>query len=341
MSQNRQFPHIVHADQSLRQAELIRRGRQTIATEADALMLMAEALDDSFAEAVEIILATKGRVVITGMGKSGHIARKIAATLASTGTPAIYLHPGEAAHGDLGMLVPTDTLMMLSFSGSTTELRPVLDYAKHLKCNIIGISAQRRSNVMNAAQVRLLLPLAPEACPANIAPTTSTTLMLALGDALALAVMSSRGVQREALMLLHPGGNIGARLSHVSDFMHSGDRLPLVQPAMPMKEVMIMMTTKSLGVAGVVDHTGRLIGVISDGDLRRNIDMLHSATAREIMTEYPKTVKEDCFLEDALAILTHNKITALFIVDQEGTDIPVGIIHIHDFTRLGFIQSTL
>jgi arabinose-5-phosphate isomerase len=322
-------------------SDYIKRGKQTLHTEANAIKLCAENLDGNFAQAVETVLHTKGRIVVTGMGKSGHIARKIAATMASTGTPAIYIHPGEAAHGDLGMLLPDDTLMMLSYSGSTTELKPVIDYAQHLQCKIICVSAQKLSAMMQAAHVKMLLPHAPEACPANIAPTTSTTMMLALGDALALAVMSSRGVNRDALMMLHPGGNIGSRLSTVGEIMHTGDRMPLVLPNAPMKDVVFAMTGKSLGIAGVVDHNGRLIGIISDGDLRRSIDKIHSSTAREVMTENPKTIAETCFAEDAIALMTHNKITALFVMSAEDEHMPVGVVHIHDFSRLGLIQANV
>jgi arabinose-5-phosphate isomerase len=308
-------------------------GREVIEIEARALAELAEALDDSFHQAVELILETKARVIVSGMGKSGHVGRKIAATLASTGTPALFVHPGEAAHGDLGMITRGDTLLMLSNSGTTPELRSVLQHAKLVGCPIIAVASKALSPLMQAADVRLTLPSVREACPANIAPTTSTTLTLALGDALAIAVMRVRGLTRERLRLLHPGGAIGGRLQPVEAIMHGGDALPLVAADTPMAEVIIEMTRKSFGIAGVI-RDGRLIGAITDGDLRRHSDNLLGGTAADVMTPSPKLVTEDMPCEDALALLQEHRITALFVTAHDDPQRPVGLVHIHDLARL-------
>ncbi len=318
-------------------ASIIGRGRAVIEIEAAALAQLSSLLDENFAYATEIILETRGRVIVTGMGKSGHIGRKLAATLASTGTPAIFVHPAEAAHGDLGMLIKGDTLLVLSNSGATSELKNIMRHAKMLNCPIIGVAAQLDSPVMHSADVRLLLPAAREACPANIAPTTSTVLMLALGDALAIAVMGIRGISREGLKALHPGGVIGTRLLPVDELMHPGDQMPLVPAAMPMREVVVAITQKSFGIAGVVDADGKLVGVITDGDLRRHVERLLMSTAADVMTTGPKTVPEGTYAEYALAIMNANRITALFVMRHDAPAIPAGLVHIHDFSRLGLI----
>lgn len=313
---------------------ILDHGREVLGVEAQALHLLHDALDEDFARAVELILATQGRVVVSGMGKSGHIARKMAATFASTGTPAIFVHPGEAAHGDLGMLLAGDLLVLLSNSGATPELHPITTYARSLGCPVVAISSQRHSPMAQVASAAIILPKVREACPANISPTTSTTLMLALGDALAVAAMTLRGITRDQLERLHPGGNIGLRLLPINDVMHVGERLPLVATTTPMREVLVIMTEKSLGIAGVIAGDGALVGTITDGDLRRNIDRLLNSTAGEVMTRNPKTVPDGTYAEDALAILTTNKITALFVMDHHRPDKPVGLVHIHDFNRL-------
>jgi arabinose-5-phosphate isomerase len=318
-------------------ASVIGRGRAVIEIEAAALAQLAVALDENFAAVTELILETHGRVIVTGMGKSGHIGRKLAATMASTGTPAIFVHPAEAAHGDLGMLMGGDTLLVLSNSGATSELKTIMRHAKTLKCPIIGIAAQPDSPVMHASDVQLVLPNAREACPANIAPTTSTVLMLALGDALAIAVMGVRGISREGLKALHPGGVIGTRLLPVNELMHRGDQMPLVAAAMPMREVVVAITQKSFGIAGVVDADGKMVGVITDGDLRRHVERLLMSTAADVMTTDPKTIPEGTYAEDALAIMNANKITSLFVMRHDAPEIPAGLVHIHDFSRLGLI----
>lgn len=314
---------------------ILEHGRAVLDLEAQSLVRLSLALDLEFAEAVELILRTSGRVVVSGMGKSGHVARKMAATFASTGTPAIFIHPGEAAHGDLGMLLADDLLVVLSNSGATPELRPIMHYADRLGCPIIGITSQRHSPMGQISTICLNLPQVREACPVNISPTTSTTLMLALGDALAVATMSMRGVSREQLERLHPGGAIGTRLLPVNEIMHSGEALPLVPRDLPMRDVLVTMTEKSLGIAGVVDDEGKLVGTITDGDLRRNIDRLLASNAGEVMTVKPKTIPDGTYAEDARAILAANRITSLFVMDHDAPEKPVGLVHIHDFSRLG------
>lgn len=318
-------------------SDMIARGRAVIEAEATALFELSSHLDDEFVRAAQLLVESSRRVIVSGMGKSGHIGRKIAATLSATGTPAIFVHPAEAAHGDLGMMTPGDLLMVISNSGATQELRTIMRHAKALRCPIIGIASQPDSPVMNASDIRLVLPRAREACPVNIAPTTSTTMMLALGDALAVAVMGVRGISRERLQLLHPGGVIGSRLMPVNDIMHTGDALPLVAADAAMRDVLLTMTEKSLGIAGVMDGDGRLVGVITDGDLRRHVDRLLISTAADVMTLGPKTVPEGTYAEDALAILNANKITALFVMHHDRPHHPVGLVHIHDFSRLGMI----
>ncbi|TVV74046.1 KpsF/GutQ family sugar-phosphate isomerase [Sphingomonas solaris] len=317
--------------------ELLRRGREVVDLEAAALAQLGASLDDTFVQAVSLLLEATGRIVVTGMGKSGHIARKVAATLASTRSPAIFVHPAEASHGDLGMLVPGDVLLAFTNSGGTPELRSIVAHAQALAVPVIGITSRRDAPVLRHADVTLVLPPAREACPANIAPTTSTVLMLALGDALAMATMHARGTSREGLQALHPGGSIGQRLTRVSAIMHLGETLPLVQQAMPMREVIVRMTSMSFGVAGVVDADGRLVGVITDGDLRRHIDELMDATAVEVMTRDPVTVTADTFAEDCVALMEQCRITSLFVTDVAAPGRPVGLVHVHDFLRLGTV----
>ena len=314
-------------------ATVLSIGREVIETEANALGQLIEGLDENFPRAVELLVATKQRVIVSGMGKSGHIARKIAATLASTGTPALFVHPAEAAHGDLGMIIPGDLLLILSNSGTTPELRAIIHHARNVGCPIIAMASQLTSPLMQSANVRLALPRTREACPVNIAPTTSTTLMLALGDALAVAAMRVRGLTREGIRLLHPGGAIGGRLQPVDSLMHSGDSLPLVAPDTPMAEVLIEMTRKSYGLAGVVQDEA-LIGVITDGDLRRHAATLIDGTAADVMTPDPKVIPEGTMCEDALALLQEHRITALFVTAHDAPERPVGLVHIHDFARL-------
>jgi arabinose-5-phosphate isomerase len=319
-------------------ADLIRRGSDVIVAEADALRLMAGRLDQGFTEACEAILAASGRVVVTGMGKSGHVARKWAATMAATGTPAIYVHPAEAAHGDLGMLIPGDVLIVISNSGNTGELRPFLCYAKTINVPVIGVASQPNSLVMQQASVKLSYPSVREACPSNVAPTTSTTMQLALGDALAMVLMDLRGFSLERMKKLHPGGTLGTRMTSVRDVMHSTPALPLVKEGESMQDVVSIMTSSGLGIAGVTDVAGRLAGVITDGDLRRNIHQLHVAKAASVMNDAPVTVEPHMLVDEVLKILNTNEITAAFVLEAEAAvnnRVPVGVVHVHDLLRLG------
>jgi arabinose-5-phosphate isomerase len=286
----------------------------------------------------DAILASRGRVVITGMGKSGHIGRKWAATMAATGTPAIYVHPGEAAHGDLGMLIRGDVLIVISNSGNTSELRAFLDYAKQIGVPVIGVASRLDSLVMRNADIRLCLPAAREACPANLAPTTSTTMQLALGDAIAMALIDLRGFTKDSMKALHPNGSLGLRMTPVRDIMHPSTRVPLVRHTTHMHDVILTMTSMGFGIAGVVDPAGRLIGAITDGDLRRHFEDLSASTAEEVMTADPVTVSANMLAEDALQLLNDNQITGAFVIEPDApvnTNVPVGIVHIHDFLRLG------
>ncbi|WP_324806706.1 KpsF/GutQ family sugar-phosphate isomerase [Sphingomonas sp. LY29] len=317
---------------------MLRRGAEVIAVEAEALQALAQSLDGTFVDACNTILSSTGRVVVTGMGKSGHIGRKWAATMAATGTPAIYVHPAEAAHGDLGMLIPGDVLIVISNSGNTSELRAFLSYAVSIGVKIIGVASRMESLVMQNADVRLLYPEAREACTVNIAPTTSTTMQLALGDAMALALMDSRGFSLDRMKVLHPGGSLGLRMTPVREVMHGPARMPLVDQATSMRDVILTMTSTGFGMAGVVDMAGRLVGVITDGDIRRHFDDLATAKAAEVMTADPITLCNDTIAEDALHLLNQNKITGAFVMDRRASvnaNVPIGFVHIHDFLRIG------
>lgn len=317
---------------------IIERGASVIRTEAAALEILAASLDETFIMACDAILGSRGRVVITGMGKSGHIARKWAATMAATGTPATYVHPAEAAHGDLGMLVRGDVLIVISNSGNTSELRAFLRYAREIEVTVIGVASRPASLVMQNSDIKLCLPAAREACHANIAPTTSTTMQLALGDALAMALMDLRGFSIDRMKALHPDGSLGLRLTPVREIMHPHGRIPLVPQWAPMHDVIVTMTSMGFGIAGVVDPAGRLVGVITDGDLRRHFEDLATATAAEVMTPDPIALTADMLAEEALKLLNDNKITGAFVIEPNApvnTNVPVGIVHIHDFLRLG------
>lgn len=318
--------------------DAITRARDVISAEIEGLDLLAQSLDSNFIAACDTILALRRQLVVTGMGKSGHIARKVAATFAATGTPAIYVHPGEAGHGDMGMLAAGDVLLVLSNSGNTAELRAIILYARRLGVPIIGVASRADSLVSELADITLLYPKVREACSANIAPTTSTTVQLALGDALALTVMDLRGVSRDELALLHPGGVIGMSLAPVTEVMQSGERVPLVTMSASMPQAISVITSGCVGVVGVVDATGALVGVITDGDLRRHFAVLTTATAADVMTPDPKVIPMTMLAGDALQFLNENRITAAFVVQQAGgagPQAPLGIIHIHDLLRHG------
>jgi len=306
-------------------------GRRVIEREADALQQLAASLDGPFAQAMAALLAVQGRVIVCGMGKSGHIARKIAATFASTGTPAHFVHPAEASHGDLGMLTKGDAALLLSNSGETPELADVIAHTKRFGIPLIGVAGRAGSTLLKQADVAILLPAAEEACDQGIVPTTSTTMTLALGDALAIALMEHRRFTPENFREFHPGGKLGARLARVRDLMHGGEALPLIAPQTPMSEALITITQKGFGVAGVVEN-GQLVGVITDGDLRRHMQGLLDLTAAEVMTKNPKSSSPDILAEEALTIMNDRKITTLFVTEN---NVLVGILHIHDCLRAG------
>jgi arabinose-5-phosphate isomerase len=295
--------------------------RRVITREAQALEMLSGTLGESFARAVDLILAAQGRVIVSGMGKSGHIARKIAATFASTGTPAQFVHPAEASHGDLGMVMRGDVVLVLSNSGETPELAAVVAHTRRFDIPLIGIAARAGSTLLRQSDVALLLPDAPEACDTGVVPTTSTTMTLALGDALAVVLMEHRQFTPEQFRVFHPGGMLGARLAKVRDLMHSD--MPLVRSGTPM------------AVVGVTDTDDYLIGVVTDGDLRRHMDGLLSLTADQVMTRAPRTIGPDALAEKAVAVMNEKKITCLFVVDPEGSRAAVGILHIHDCLRAG------
>jgi arabinose-5-phosphate isomerase len=294
---------------------------------------MGAALGARFAEAVALLQALKGRAIVSGMGKSGHVGQKIAATLSSTGTPAFFVHPGEASHGDLGMITPEDAVIALSWSGETVELTNLITYARRFGVPIVAITSRAESSLARAAQHALILPQATEACPHGLAPTTSSLMQLAIGDALAIALLEGKGFTAQDFKVFHPGGQLGANLKHVGDFMHTGARLPLTGPDTPMSEALVLMTEKSFGCLGVVDGDGKLIGILTDGDLRRNMgNGLLETKVSDVMTRAPKTIGPDELASAALNVLNTLKITALFVVEDER---PVGIVHIHDLLRLG------
>jgi arabinose-5-phosphate isomerase len=310
--------------------------RSVLATEAAGLRALAATLDERFDAAVGRLASASGRIVVSGMGKSGHVARKVAATLASTGTPALFVHPAEASHGDLGMIVGGDAVLALSNSGETAELADLVAHTRRFGLPLVAITARAESALATAADVALILPPAAEACPMGLAPTTSTTMQMALGDALAVALLTRRGFTAADFRQIHPGGKLGARLRRVRDLMHDGTAIPLAAADLPMHRALLLITEKHFGCLGVIDADGRLIGIVTDGDLRRAMgpDLL----AREVgsvMTDAPRTIGPDALAAEALhAMNAHQRpITALFVVDRDGK--PVGILHIHDLLRSG------
>jgi arabinose-5-phosphate isomerase len=308
-------------------------GRAILHDEARALDALADSLGDAFEKAVELIMDCLGKLIVSGLGKSGHVGRKIAATFASTGTTATFLHLAEAIHGDLGMAAKGDVAILISQSGETAELEPVIDHFQRAEIPIIAITGSSGSMLAEAATAALVLPHWAEVGPESVAPTTSTTMTLALGDALAMTVMRQKGFTRTDFGRLHPGGALGARLKPVSRLMHSGDALPLTREDSSMHDTVVEMSAKRLGVIGVTDAAGYLVGVITDGDLRRNIERGLDHSAAEFMTRNPKTIAADALVDDALTLFEEHKITALFVV-EEGSEgqgkRPVGVIHIHD-----------
>lgn len=310
-------------------------GRRVIGTEAAALALLADSLGNAFVRAVDLLMAVRGRVIVSGMGKSGHIARKIAATLASTGAPSFFVHPAEASHGDLGMITPADVVMLLSNSGETAELADLIAYTRRFAIPLIGVAGRADSTLLRAADVALVLPAAPEACAVGLAPTTSTTMTLALGDALAVTLMEQRRFTPEQFRGFHPGGKLGARLATVGQLMHGGADVPVIEPGASMGDALLVMSGKGFGVVGVLDAAGDLAGIVTDGDLRRNLDGLLGKRVDEVMTRNPRTIPSTALASEALGVMNGAKITSLFVTRPEAPRRPVGILHVHDCLRAG------
>lgn len=314
----------------------------TVRVEQAGLNALAHALEDpaglggAFAQAVAMLLDISGRVVVTGIGKSGHVARKIQATLASTGTPSFYVHPAEASHGDMGMLLPGDAILAFSNSGETTELGDIAAHARRTGQTLLAVTSKATSTLATTATLALTLPAMPEACPMGLAPTTSTLMQLAFGDALAVALLRQRGFTATEFGIFHPGGRLGARLRTVGELMHTGAAMPLTQPDTPMRDVIMEMTHKALGCVGIVGQNGTLAGLITDGDLRRALDQdLTTTLAKNIMNPRPLTINPDALAAEALQVMNARKrpVTALFVLDRAG--MPIGIVHLHDLVRAG------
>jgi arabinose-5-phosphate isomerase len=322
-------------DGAVDRGAIIAMGRRAIAIEAEALWALAHELGADFADAVALLMTTSGRIILCGLGKSGQIARKIAATFASTGTPGIFLHAGDAVHGELGTLVAGDTLVILSNSGDTREFGVIMRRAETLAVPIVAITSSPDAPVALNATVNLLLPPNPEACPYGRSPTTSTAMMLALGDALAVTMMQLRGAKAADLLALHPGGRLGLDLVAVENFMHRGDELPLAPPETPMGDILDLISARNLGIAGVVDAHQRLLGVITDGDIRRCGVDLGSRSAEQVMTRRPRTLVGGAMARDALTIMSEARITAVFVVSDALGGRVRGLVHIHDLLRLG------
>lgn len=306
--------------------------KKTLEIEANALNLLAENMPADFPAVVDLILETKGRVIVCGIGKSGHVGNKITATLASTGTPASFVHASEASHGDLGMITQQDVCILISNSGETRELHDAVAHTRRFNIPMVAISSRPDSTLMQAADYKLTLPDAAEACSIGMAPTTSTTMTMALGDALAVVLMRRRRFMPEQFKVFHPGGKLGAELATVAQLMHSGDDLPVVSADTPMPDVLLEMTSKGFGITGVLEN-GILIGVVSDGDLRRNMANLMGKNAGEVATKTPVTTTPSTLAAEVLSIMNTKKISAIFAVDDNAT--PVGLIHVHDLLRAG------
>jgi arabinose-5-phosphate isomerase len=320
-----------HADAAIQSA------LRTLDAEGSGIAAITAALQSDlrapFVAAADRIKNAKGRLIVTGLGKSGHIGRKIAATFASTGTPAFFVHAAEASHGDLGMITADDVILALSWSGEQPEMKNLITYAKRFRIPVIAISAERESSLAKAADVALTLPKAREACPHNLAPTTSSLMMLALGDALAIALLEGRGFTSVDFSVLHPGGKLGALLKYTRDLMHAGDSVPLKPLGTKMSDALVEMTSKGFGCVGITDARGHIAGIVTDGDLRRHMRSdLMTASVDEVMTKNPKTIGRDMLASEALEILNSSKITALIVTDAGK---PVGIVHLHDLLRAG------
>lgn len=310
---------------------------RTLEAEAGGVNALAAALrgalGEKFIAALDLIKKCPGRVIVTGMGKSGHIARKISSTLSSTGTPSFFVHPSEASHGDLGMITEGDVILALSWSGETAELKNLIDFSRRFRSPLIAVTAEAESTLGDAADVALVLPQAREACPHNLAPTTSSLMQLALGDAIAIALLESRGFTALDFGRLHPGGKLGALLKFARDVMHTGSGIPMAKLGTPMSQAIVEMSAKSLGCVGIADEGGRLVGIITDGDLRRHMrpDLL-DARVEDVMTRNPKTVRPDQLVSELIEMLNATKITSVFVVEA---GVPVGVVHLHDLLRTG------
>ncbi len=312
--------------------DLIETSRQVILEEAKALSQLAISLGNSFEKAIELIEKTQGRLIVSGLGKSGHVGRKMAATFASTGQPSYFVHAGEANHGDLGMITQGDTLILISYSGEAQEMTAIIDYARRFSIPIICITGKGESTLARLSNVALVLPNAPEACPNGLAPTTSSTMTLALGDALAVTLLKRRGFSKNDFKIFHPGGNLGQQLRKVEDFMHTGQKIPLATPHHLMSDCLVLMTSGGFGCLGIVDEENHLVGVITDGDLRRHMNpQLLNQKAQDIMTQNPITMEPTMLMSDALALFQEKAITSVFIVDENKK--VKGILHIHDCLR--------
>ncbi|WP_300032888.1 KpsF/GutQ family sugar-phosphate isomerase [uncultured Roseobacter sp.] len=309
--------------------------RRVIRAEADALIQLADALDGRFRDAVDLLLNSKGRVIVTGIGKSGHISRKIAATLASTGTPAQFVHPAEASHGDLGMITPADVVLAISNSGEAPELANLVAYSRRYDIPLLGITRNEQSSLGRQCDVCLLLPSLGEACGTGVVPSNSTTMTLALGDALAIALMEHREFTPENFRDFHPGGKLGAQLSRVEDLMHTGDALPLVSEDVPVAAALAVIGQKGFGVVAVTSEAGKLTGIITNGDIGRHLDKLADACARDIMTPSPVTIAPNDLAEKAVSVMNARQITCLLVVHPDAPDTVAGLIHIHDCLRVG------
>ncbi|MGB3147360.1 MAG: KpsF/GutQ family sugar-phosphate isomerase [Paracoccaceae bacterium] len=318
-------------------ASLLATASRVIQIEARGLDQLAASMDESFARALDLILGAKGRVIVSGMGKSGHVGRKIAATLASTGTPAQFVHPAEASHGDLGMITEADVLLVLSNSGETPELSDIIAHSRRFAIPMIGVAGRAHSTLLQQSDVAILLPPAEEACGTGIVPTTSTTMTMALGDALAVALMEHRRFTADHFRTFHPGGKLGAKLLKVTELMHEGAAMPLVRTDHAMGDVLVEMSSKGFGVAGVVDGAGHLVGIVTDGDLRRHMGGLLEKSAAEVMTKNPSTIPPESVAEAALALMKERKITCLFVRQGNAGQPPLGILNIHDCLRAGVV----
>lgn len=332
-----QADHIVEGQSADNARQDLDAGQRVLRLEAEGLGILATSLDDTFTQILDILAAVTGRVTVTGMGKAGHIARKIAATLASTGTPAQFVHPGEASHGDLGMITPGDAVLAMSNSGETTELSAIIAYTRRFSIPLVALTSRADSALAESADAAIILPSAPEACPMGLAPTTSSTMMLGLGDAIAIALLERKGFSTKDFQVLHPGGSLGRKLLHVSDIMHGPVELPLCKPETPMAEAILIMTNGTFGCVGITDESGALIGVVTDGDLRRHMNpRLLEVSAGEVMTGAPQSIRPQALAAEALGMMNAaaHPFTSLFVVEDGH---PVGIVHIHDCLRAGVV----